>query len=199
MHKRLALLAGLVPASAHAHHFMGGALPGTFTEGLLSGLGHPVIGVDHAAFIVAAGFLLALVDRGLWALAALVGGSLVGAGLHLAGFGVPACEELIAASVLIAGGLVAWRKKLPLAWVCAGLALAGALHGYAYAETIFGAQPAPLGAYLLGFSLIQLALGAAAYAAHRRLIAAHAPALASWLGAAAAALGGLFLALGATV
>src|SRR4051794_14567406 len=66
----LALLAAAVPA--HAHHFMGGALPQTWLEGLLSGLGHPVIGLDHAAFIVAAGFLLARAPGGLWGAAALV-------------------------------------------------------------------------------------------------------------------------------
>ena len=49
----------LLPRIAWAHHFMGGGLPQTFTQGLLSGLGHPVIGLDHAAFIVAAGFFLA--------------------------------------------------------------------------------------------------------------------------------------------
>ena len=43
------------PRMAWAHHFMDGGLPQTFAQGLLSGLGHPVIGLDHAAFIVAAG------------------------------------------------------------------------------------------------------------------------------------------------
>ena len=30
---------------AHAHHPMGGATPETFTQGLLSGFGHPIIGI----------------------------------------------------------------------------------------------------------------------------------------------------------
>jgi urease accessory protein len=34
---------------------MGGKMPSTFGEGLLSGLGHPVIGPDHLAFLVAVG------------------------------------------------------------------------------------------------------------------------------------------------
>ena len=38
---------------AEAHHVMGGRMPSTFMEGLLSGLGHPVVGLDHLAFIVA--------------------------------------------------------------------------------------------------------------------------------------------------
>ena len=31
-------------ASAHAHHVMGGKTPSSFIDGLLSGLGHPLIG-----------------------------------------------------------------------------------------------------------------------------------------------------------
>jgi urease accessory protein len=44
-----------LPLSAHAHHAMGGRTPGTLFEGLLSGLGHPVIGIDHFLFVLAIG------------------------------------------------------------------------------------------------------------------------------------------------
>ena len=40
---------------ALAHHPFGGETPRTIAEGLLSGLGHPVIGLDHLAFTVAIG------------------------------------------------------------------------------------------------------------------------------------------------
>ena len=40
-------------ASASAHHVMGGKTPTTFVDGFLSGLGHPVIGPDHLAFLLA--------------------------------------------------------------------------------------------------------------------------------------------------
>jgi hydrogenase/urease accessory protein HupE len=65
----------LLPRLAWAHHFMGEQLPQTFTQGFLSGLGHPVIGVDHAAFIIAAGFLLAPIGRGMRGVLALILGS----------------------------------------------------------------------------------------------------------------------------
>src|ERR1044071_6160591 len=45
----------LMTASASAHHVMGGKMPTTFAEGFLSGLGHPVIGPDHLAFLLAIG------------------------------------------------------------------------------------------------------------------------------------------------
>src|SRR6267378_2162800 len=101
----------VLPRMAWAHHFMDGGLPETFAQGLLSGLGHPVIGLDHAAFIV-------------------------------------------------------------------------------------GAEAAPLAAYLIGFSLVQLGIAAAALLLHRRLIAAReawARLASSGIGAAVGTIGAVFL------
>lgn len=187
----------LLPRLAWAHHFMDDQLPQTLAQGLLSGLGHPLIGVDHAAFIVAAGFLLAPIRGGLWGVLALILGSLLGAALHLAGLGLPAGEAAVALSVILAGGLVMSARRIALTWMAAGLALAGLLHGHAYAESIFGAEPAPLIAYLAGFSLIQFGVAAAALLTHRRLLATgggRVRRLSGALGAAVGAIGILFLA-----
>jgi urease accessory protein len=175
---------------------MGGGLPETFAQGLLSGLGHPVIGLDHAAFVLAAGFFLALVEGGMWGVPALIGGSLIGATLHLTGFVLPGSEIGVALSVILIGGLVMARRRVRLSWLAGGLALAGLLHGYAYAESIFGAEAAPLVAYLIGFSLVQLGIAAAALLVHRRLIAtreAWARPVSSGFGAAVGAIGVVFL------
>lgn len=188
----------LTSAPAFAHHFMDGGLPATFAQGFLSGLGHPLIGPDHAAFIVAAGFLLALVRGGLWGVAALVAGSLAGAALHLRGIDLPGSEFGVALSVVLSGGLVMARRRIGLSWLAGGLALAGVLHGHAYAETIFGAEPAPLVAYLAGFSVVQFGVATAACLIHRRLIATAAlrtGPLATGLGAVAGAIGMVFMAI----
>lgn len=190
-----------LPATAWAHHAMGRELPVTFAQGLLSGLAHPVIGPDHAAFVIAAGFLLALVPRGLWGIAALILGTLLGAVLHLAGTQLPGAEIGIALSVVLFGGLVMVGRGIALRWLAPGLLLAGVLHGHAYAESIFGAEPLPLGAYLIGFCIVQSGVAVAAYIAHRRLAAAGR----GWdrrtgyaLGAAAGAVGIAFLSLAAS-
>lgn len=183
---------------AFAHHFMDGGLPATFAQGFLSGLGHPLIGPDHAAFIVAAGFLLALVRGSLWGVAALVAGSLAGAALHLRGIDLPGGEVGVALSVVLSGVLVMARRRVGLSWLAWGLALAGVLHGHAYAETIFGAEPAPLVAYLAGFSVVQFGVAAAACLIHRRLIAIHAfrtGPLAAGLGAVVGSIGMVFVAI----
>lgn len=192
-----AALLVLLPRLAWAHHFMDDQLPQTLAQGLLSGLGHPVIGVDHAAFIVAAGFLLAPIRGGLWGVLALILGSLLGAALHLAGFSLPAGEAAVALSVILAGGLVMSARRIALTWMAAGLALAGLLHGHAYAESIFGAEPAPLLAYLAGFSLIQFGVASAALLTHRRLMStdgSRVRRLSGALGAVVGAIGVLFLA-----
>ena len=185
-----------LPGLALAHHVMGGGLPQTFTQGLLSGLGHPVIGLDHAAFIVAAGFFLATVKGGMWGVLALIVGALLGAALHLAGAGLPGAEIGVALSVILIGGLVAARRRVGLTWLAGGLALAGALHGYAYAESVFGAEATPLVAYLVGFSAIQLGIATAAFLIHRRLIAtreAWARLASSGVGAAVGTIGAVLL------
>jgi urease accessory protein len=187
-----------LPFPASAHHFMDAGLPQTFAQGFLSGLAHPVIGLDHAAFIVGAGFFLALVERGMWGVLALIGGSLLGAALHLLGFGLPWGEVGVALSVILIGGLVMARRRIEISRLSAGLALAGVLHGYAYAETIFGAEAAPLAAYLIGFSLVQLGIAVAAMLVHRRMIAkreAWARPASSGLGAAVGVIGIVFLAI----
>jgi urease accessory protein len=186
----------VLPGLAWAHHFMDAELPETFAQGFLSGFGHPVIGLDHAAFIVASGFFLALVEGGMWGVLALIGGSLFGAALHLAGFGLPGGEIGVAFSVILIGGLVMARRRVGLPWLAGGLALAGILHGHAYAESIFGAEAAPLVAYLIGFSLVQLGIAVAALLIHRRLIAsreAWARPVSSALGAAVGTIGAVFL------
>ncbi|MCW5621652.1 MAG: HupE/UreJ family protein [Burkholderiales bacterium] len=80
----------------------------------MSSVGHPAIGLDHAAFTVCAGLLLALVERGLWAVAALTRGSLLGAAIHLAGVSLPASEAAVAMSVILIATLVMAAPRIGL-------------------------------------------------------------------------------------
>lgn len=150
----------LAATPALAHHAMDGQTPETFMQGLLSGFAHPVIGLDHLAFVLALAWLLSSLPAALrlGLAAAFVGGALLGTVLHLQAVDLPASELLVALTVLAAGLLLALRRPLTAAVAWVALPLAGVLHGYAYGESIVGAEAAPLGAYLLGFSLIQLAL-----------------------------------------
>jgi urease accessory protein len=158
--RRVAIAAPLlfIVSDASAHHVMGGRTPATFAEGVLSGLGHPIIGPDHLAFLVALGvavgvFRLSLINPLLF-LVAMAGG----VAAHVAGLGLPGAELIVAASVLVAGAVLALDRKIPAAWWTGLFLIAGFFHGYAYGESIFGAEPMPLAAYLVGLVAVQTAL-----------------------------------------
>ena len=53
-------LSGLATSQALAHHPMGGAVPTTAWQGLLSGLGHPVIEINHLLFLLGAATVVGL-------------------------------------------------------------------------------------------------------------------------------------------
>jgi urease accessory protein len=142
-------------APAFAHHLMGGRMPATFGEGILSGLGHPVIGLDHFAAVVAVG-CLAAAHRAAYALViAFVLAMMVGVGLHLHGATVPGAEILVALSVIALGALMLGDRQIPVAAAVLLFAMVGAVHGYALGESIYGAEPTPLYAYLLGLAIVQ--------------------------------------------
>ena len=163
----LALLTVATPALAH--HPFGGQTPANAIEGFLSGLGHPVIGLDHLAFVITAGLLAAGLGRGLMMPVVFVLASLVGTGLHLMALNLPAPEFFISGSVLLFGVLLALKHQ-PSHGVVTGLAaFAGLFHGYAYGEAIIGADMGALVAYLLGFAAIQTGIALAAYWAAKRL------------------------------
>jgi urease accessory protein len=161
-------MAALAPAlalapPAMAHHAMGGALPATLCQGLLSGLGHPVIGMDHLAFVVGVGALAHLAGRVVLLPVLFVAGTVAGCALHIQGYDLPAVELAIAATLALAAALVAMRPTLPAGLLAILLAAAGLFHGYAYGESIVGAEATPLAAYILGFAAIQscIAVGSA--------------------------------------
>ncbi|TMJ22337.1 MAG: urease accessory protein UreJ [Alphaproteobacteria bacterium] len=181
---RAVLLAGpslLMAAPASAHHVMGGKLPSTWLEGLLSGLGHPLIGPEHLGFLLAVAVVVGACGLSLALPAVFVAAMAAGVALHVIGFAFPAVEVMVALSTLLAGLLIAGARSLPVAAWAALFAAAGILHGYAFGESIYGAETAPLGAYLAGLILIQTALTTGLALAVRRMgtgLAALAPRLA---------------------
>lgn len=163
-----ALVAGLVcmlsAGSAWAH-------PGHGEPDFVSGLLHPLTGLDH---------LLAMLAIGLWAgwrrsaphLSAraslalpglFVMGAALGTGLGLAGLFGPSIEIAVAASLLPLGAVLLLRwvgpdiAALPLALVC------GTLHGAAHGAELAGLGTATaITGFLLGTTLLHAAgLGAA--------------------------------------
>lgn len=155
----------LAPAPAFAHHAMGGVAPRTLTDGLLSGLAHPVIGLDHLAFLVGAGLLAAMLPMGgaLAAVAVFVVAGMAGTLLHLAGIGLGPVEAVVALSCIVAGLalLRAEAGALKPGLIGLGFALAGLFHGHAFAESVVGSEMTPIAGYLAGLAVVQFAVAAA--------------------------------------
>lgn len=186
---------------AFAHHAMGGMTPQTFGQGLLSGLAHPVIGLDHLAFLVVAMLLASVLHGSARFLVplAFIGATVAGTVLHLGAANIPMSETLVALSVVI-GGVLALTRSHPGAFALSAIfAVSGILHGYAYGESIVGAETTPLLAYLAGFAAIQYALIIGGVLALGKLAARSEKALmlTARIGSVAALLtGGAFLTMG---
>ncbi len=149
----LALAAGLtlMPVMAYAH-------PGHGTSGLVSGLSHPLFGLDHLLAMVAVGLCAAkLGGTARWLLPLLfVGVMVLGGGLAMAGMHLPGVELGIVSSVIVLGMLLIFARSgatVPAAVLVSGFAL---FHGYAHgAEMPAGAGAA---AYAFGFAVATAAL-----------------------------------------
>lgn len=145
------LLAWASPAFAH-HPFEGvEASQLSPIQGLISGLGHPLLGPDHLLFLVALLFL-GLKRPVRWILPLLavgLGGSLMSQLLPLAPSVSGMAEAGVALSLAVEG-LIA-LGVLPAALL---LPLIG-LHGYLLGSMVVGAEPTPLLAYGAGLLLSQ--------------------------------------------
>jgi urease accessory protein len=184
---RALMLVAVTGLPAEAHHVMGGRTPSTLMEGFLSGLGHPVIGLDHLAFIVAMGVAVGVAGLNLAVPALFIVASAIGVAVHVRGVTLPDAEILVALSVVIAGAMIASGRSLQALVWAALFVLAGLVHGYAFGESIFGAEASPLAGYLLGLVIVQVAVATAvALIARRSGAAATEPRLA---GAAIAGIG----------
>jgi urease accessory protein len=187
------ILLVLGSAPAFAHHLMGGRTPASFTDGLLSGLGHPVIGLDHFAAVVAVG-CLAAAHRVAPALAiGFVMAMMAGVALHLHGATVPGAEILVALSVIFLGVFMLRGRNIAASVAFVLFAVVGLIHGYALGESIYGAEPTPLYAYLLGLAVIQSAIALAAMQIARTI--ARRPAVMSPLRLVGAGITGIGLAV----
>jgi urease accessory protein len=132
---------------------MGGRCPRASLTAVV-GLGHDYR-ADHFAAVVAVG-CLAAAHRAAPALAiGFVLAMIAGVALHLHGTSIPGAEILVALSVIVLGAMLLRRRQMPASAALVLFALAGLLHGYALGESIYGAEPTPLYAYLLGLAVIQ--------------------------------------------
>ncbi len=153
-----------------AHHPLGGKTPSNLFEGFVSGLGHPVIGLDHLAFVVAVGLLAAARPQGFLIPISFVISATIGTGLHLLSIDLPVVELIVSGSILLFGILIV-SKDVGSTLIISLLAIvAGLFHGFAYGEAIFGAEMTPLVAYLAGFTTIQILISVSGFAIAKKFL-----------------------------
>jgi len=135
----------LWPLAAWAHVESGQA------GGFLSGLSHPVSGLDHVVAMIAVGLWGAQLGMpALWILpVAFPMLMAVGGMLGLIGVPVPGVEIGIALSAVVLGALVLGRLRLPLAAAVAVIAVFAVFHGHAHGTELAAGQNAML--YSIGF------------------------------------------------
>jgi urease accessory protein len=119
--------------------------------GFLSGMSHPVSGLDHVVAMIAVGLWGAQLGMpAIWILpVAFPMMMAVGGMLGLIGVPLPGVEIGIALSAVVLGALVLGRVRLPLAAAVAVVALFAIFHGHAHGTELEAGQNAML--YSLGF------------------------------------------------
>jgi urease accessory protein len=142
---------GLVAPPAQAHHLMelSHSAPSPIT-GFLSGLAHPILGLDHLLFLCSLS-LVGLHQRARWMLALLAMG-LLGSWVGLRLPGLPFAEAAVAFSLVVVA--MVWLRQWPKALLLPAIAL----HGYVLSHTVLGWSRAPLAFYGVGLMVSQGAL-----------------------------------------
>ncbi|UYV37613.1 HupE/UreJ family protein [Rhodobacteraceae bacterium D3-12] len=156
----------LAATPALAHHPLGGLPMETFSHGLMSGIGHPVLGFDHLFFVALMG--VAALFTGVKRLAPAAYILAMMAGVLIVSFGgaVPMVETVIAISLLALGGIVLSGRAMSLPLAAVVFAGFGLFHGAAFGGPI-AEQEAAMGSgvligYLIGLAVIQYAIALAA-------------------------------------
>ena len=199
--KSASLTAGLIAFAgpALAHLPLAGAPMETFTQGALSGIGHPVLGFDHLFFVVLVGIAALYTARPLATPLAYIGAMLLGTLAMAFGLALPMIEPMIIASLIILGFVVLSGTAISAPMAIGLFAVAGLFHGSAFGESI-ALQEAGMGAqvllgYLLGLGLVQYGIAISAGKLLQRVsVASAASAVAPRLTGAALAGVGVFLA-----
>lgn len=148
----------LTPA-AFAHP--GGAAISPTSGGLLAGLLHPLLGLDHLLAMLAVGVWAAqLGGRAVWAVpASFVGVMILGAALGTGGVALPFVEAGIAASVVVLGVAIAITLRVPTVAAAIGVGAFALLHGHSHGTELAAGLSGVT--YAIGFAATTASLHAA--------------------------------------
>lgn len=159
------LVVTLSATPALAHHPLAGEAMTTFGHGLLSGIGHPLLGFDHLFFIVAMGVTASLSRKEFSAPIGYLAAMLAGVGLTASGVVLPLVEPFIILSLLVGGIVLALGIEKAMRYAVVYFAFFGLAHGAAFGDSIAAQESfsvSVLIGYLIGLFAIQFAIAVAA-------------------------------------
>jgi urease accessory protein len=141
----------LAASGANAHTLDGAG-------GLVGGLAHPFMGLDHLLAMIAVGLWAAQLGRqALWQVPlAFVAVMAIGFGLSRLGFGIPLAEPMVVASVAVLGAIVAGAVRMPVGVGAALVSVFAVFHGFAHGIEMPGASSA--WGYAAGFVIATASL-----------------------------------------
>ena len=149
----------ILPKDVFAHHPLNGEIMENFNDGFLSGIGHPILGLDHLLFIIGVGLISFLSKRFLNFSFTFIGGTILGLVSMIWGLYLPFYEIMISFTLLLLGYLILARRQIRYNGLL--FTLFGVFHGWAYGaifsndiklniDVLFG--------YSLGLLLTQLTI-----------------------------------------
>ncbi len=155
-------LATLFVVPAFAHHPLGGLPMETFSHGMLSGVGHPLLGFDHLFFVLLMGVAAAFTANRFLSPLAYIISMLVGCLVTAMWTTLPAVELVVALSLLVLGSMLLSGRQFSGTSLLVVFALFGLFHGGAFGASIATqesglALPVLVG-YLIGLGVIQYVL-----------------------------------------
>jgi urease accessory protein len=130
MKRSAAVLASVAAASSVLLSSLPAQAHGGVHGGVLAGLGHPLLGLDHLFLLISVGAAASSLTP--WLLAWALGGAVAGALLGTAGVMLPAAEVLAALAISSVGLLILASRRLldpTSSWIGPILAAAVGTHG----------------------------------------------------------------------
>ena len=137
----------------YSHHPLMGENMVTFNHGILSGIGHPILGFDHLIFIIGLGILSILVGKTLIGSLAFIIGTFLGIFLITFGLNFPLTELMVCFSLIFIGAYIFSDKTFNNTFFISLLSFLGLFHGLAFGDPLItndGLNASVVYGYLIG-------------------------------------------------
>ncbi len=138
-----------------AHHFIEGEVPENFLQGLISGIAHPIIGIDHLVFLIFTTLIVYLISKKIFFISLFIFSTVLGSLLTIININLPILELSIIISILLTGVSFFIYKNISNSILLLIFIIFGIFHGNAYGKTIIEALAPIQVSYIIGLVLVQ--------------------------------------------